>query len=105
MATTQGPEGEGEGEGKSLREQLLQTQTRLSEMDADSKKKTMSIAHFQDRIATTEQALGNSKQEGKRLSKEKSVAESLITEKRAALEKLKFDANGYKQLEASTRQI
>jgi len=95
---------EGEGEGKSLREQLLAAQTRLSEMEADQKKKTMGIASLKERIGSAEQALTKSKQDGKRLSKEKALADGIITEKRAELKKLKFDPEAYQQLIHTARQ-
>jgi len=104
MSTKDGPDGGAEGEGKSLREQLLAAQTRLSEMDADRKKKDMAIAHIGERIAATEQAAAKSKQDGKRLSKEKSETEVLVTEKRAALQKLNFDPERYAALDATVRQ-
>jgi len=95
---------EGEGEGKSMREQLLAAQTRLSEIEADHKKKTMGIASLKERIGSAEQALAKSKQEGKRLSKEKAVAESLINEKREELRKMKFDPESHQQLIQTARQ-
>jgi len=95
---------EGEGEGRSLREQLLAAQTRLSEMEAEQKKKTMGIASLKERIGGAEQALSKSKQEGKRLSKEKTITENLINEKRQELKKLKFDPEGHQQLIQAARQ-
>jgi structural maintenance of chromosome 2 len=48
--------------------------------------------------------VGNSKKEGSRLSKEKSLAESLIQEKQAELKKLKFDPQSHTQLVAQVQQ-
>jgi len=103
MSTQAGPDEEGAGDGKSLREQLLDAQTRLSEMEADHKKKAMAINSFQERIANNEQVLSKSKTDGKRMSKEKLMIESLLTEKRAELEKMHFDAEHHSQLVAKAR--
>ncbi|CAJ1440020.1 unnamed protein product [Effrenium voratum] len=56
-----------EGEQRSVREQLLHAQTRLQEMQAEEKTKTMAIANLKERIARAEQNLGNSKQDGQAL--------------------------------------
>jgi len=95
---------DGEGEGRSLREQLLAAQTRLSEMEAEQKKKTMGIASLKDRIKGAEESLGKSKQDGKRLLKEKAAAEQIINEKRQEIKKMKFDPEGHEQLIQTARQ-
>mmetsp|Transcript_26122 Transcript_26122/g.75411 ORF Transcript_26122/g.75411 Transcript_26122/m.75411 type:complete len:1203 (-) Transcript_26122:61-3669(-) len=95
---------EGEGEGKSLREQLLAAQTRLSELESDHKKKTLGVANLKDRIGAATEAISRSKQEGKRLAKEKAYTESLLNDKREELKKLKFDPEGYQQLMRAAQQ-
>mmetsp|Transcript_165769 Transcript_165769/g.532285 ORF Transcript_165769/g.532285 Transcript_165769/m.532285 type:complete len:1211 (-) Transcript_165769:161-3793(-) len=102
VATQQ--EGEGEGESKSMREQLLEAQTRLWEFDADQKKKGMAVGSLQEKIARTEEVLSKSKQDGKRLAKEKATAEAQIAEKQSVLSKQKFDAERYQTLVATARQ-
>lgn len=95
MAAKSGP---GEGEGKSMREQLLAAQTKLSEMEAEAKKKTMAISSFQERVAAAEQVLVKCKQEGKMLAKEKAKAEALIVQKRTDMEHFNFDRDGFTKL-------
>lgn len=102
MSAQAGPEAE--GEGKSLREQLLAAQTRLSEMEADQKKKTMAIASLKERMSNAEQSVTRSKQEGKRLSKEKAFAENIINEKREELKNLSFDPANHTQLIRAAQQ-
>mmetsp|Transcript_32329 Transcript_32329/g.89323 ORF Transcript_32329/g.89323 Transcript_32329/m.89323 type:complete len:1202 (-) Transcript_32329:120-3725(-) len=85
MSAQQAPEDSEGGDGKSLREELLAAQTRLSEMDSDVKKKNLSIANLKERIESTTQVLGKSKQNGKQMAKEKALAEGIINEKRTAL--------------------
>jgi len=69
---------ENEGEGKSLREHLLGTQTRLSEIEADHKKKSMGIASLKERISSTEQTLAKSKQEGSDCQRKLHVLRALL---------------------------
>eukprot|EP00932_Pfiesteria_piscicida_P007498 SRR837773.17613.p1 GENE.SRR837773.17613~~SRR837773.17613.p1 ORF type:complete len:433 (+),score=278.83 SRR837773.17613:2-1300(+) len=97
-------QGDAEGESKSIREQLLEAQTRLWEFDADTKKKGILINSLRERIGNTEQVLAKSKSDGKRLGKEKAAAEAAIEERRTALSKLKFDSEKYQALLASVRQ-
>lgn len=105
MSTKEAPaEGQGEGQGRSLREELLAAQTRLSEMEAEHKKKAMGIEHLSKRIKETEEQVAKSKQDGKRLSKEKSNAESSIAAKKAELEKLNFDPQRFATLDQMARQ-
>lgn len=103
MSTEQAAEGE-EG-NRSLREELLATQTKLQTLEADVKTKTMGIASLKDRIASAEQVLGRSKQDDKRLVKEKSAAEAIIVAKRAELAKIKFDSEAHAQLQSGLRQV
>lgn len=95
---------DGEGEGRSLREQLLAAQTRLSEIEADQKKKSMGIANLIERISVSEQSLTKCKQEGRRLAKEKAAAEALLAERRSAAERLGFDPEAYQQLRGAAQQ-
>mmetsp|Transcript_50030 Transcript_50030/g.160046 ORF Transcript_50030/g.160046 Transcript_50030/m.160046 type:complete len:1214 (-) Transcript_50030:205-3846(-) len=95
---------EGEGEGKSLRKQLLEAQTRLSEMEADQKKKTLGIANLKERIGSAEQSLARSKQDSRRLLKERAHAEAVINDKREELRKLTFDPESYQQLVRAAQQ-
>jgi len=106
MSTQSGPQGEGdsEGQGKSMREELLDAQTKLAEMDADLKKRGMAISSYQERIVKMEQVLANSKAEAKRLAKEKIAATNLIAERKAALAGVQFDAERHAQLVAAARQ-
>jgi len=87
-----------EGEQRSVREQLLHAQTRLQEMQAEEKTKTMAIANLKERIARAEQNLGNSKQEDKRLAKERSALEAAVKEKQSQLQKAAFDPEAFQQL-------
>merc|ERR1719382_706087 len=48
--------------------------------------------------------MAKSKQDGKRMAKEKTTAENVITEKRAELEKLKFDPESFQQLAAGAQK-
>jgi structural maintenance of chromosome 2 len=94
----------GEGEQKSLKGQLLEAQTRLSELESDEKKKKILIVNLKDRIKGYNQIQEKSKQDGKRLTKEKSVAENFIAEKRAELQALGFDPDSRKALVDGARQ-
>eukprot|EP00437_Effrenium_voratum_P048784 CAMPEP_0181526778 /NCGR_PEP_ID=MMETSP1110-20121109/69663_1 /TAXON_ID=174948 /ORGANISM="Symbiodinium sp., Strain CCMP421" /LENGTH=1201 /DNA_ID=CAMNT_0023657633 /DNA_START=74 /DNA_END=3679 /DNA_ORIENTATION=+ len=92
------------GEGRSMREQLLAAQTRLQEMQAEEKTKTMAIASLKERIHSSEQILGRSKQEHKRLAKERDAVETIIVEKKEQLEAANFDADGFARLQQAKRQ-
>lgn len=92
-----------EGEQCSLREQLLRTQTRLQEMQAEEKTKSMAIANLQERIASAEQVVGRSKQEDKRLSKEKAAIEAMLKEQRTKLQKAGFDPEVFNQTQHNLR--
>lgn len=70
MSANAAPQPDGEGEGKSLREELLETQTKLAEMDAELKKKNFAIQSFQERIAKTEQVLCAARVDSSRISNE-----------------------------------
>jgi structural maintenance of chromosome 2 len=98
------PAPDGEGEGKSLREQLLETQTRLQTLDSEQKKRSLGIANLKERIASTEQNMSKSKTEGKRLLKEKTAIEAHITERRSELQKLRFDPEGHAKLVGAVRE-
>jgi len=109
QALTAGMSGEqptaaGEGEGKSLSGQLLEAQTTLQEMDAECSKKKMAIKSYSERIATAEQVAAKSKADGKRLTKEKGLAEAFITEKKAELAKIKFNPQHFTEVAAKVRQ-
>nr|AGU69477.1 structure maintenance of chromosomes 2 [Crypthecodinium cohnii] len=97
-------EGSGEGVGKSMREELLEAQTRLWEFDADQKKKAMTIKSLQDKIANTTKVMSDSKQESKRLAKEKATTEAMVQEKRAALGKMKFDSERFQALRSTFQE-
>jgi len=84
-----------EGEGKSLREELLALQTEASTLEADEKKKQLEIAHLTERITVKEGKLGKSRLEGKKLVKEKLLAESLVEKKRSELECVAFDPQAF----------
>lgn len=103
MSEQQG-EGADGAPSRSLREELLAAQTRLSEMEADQKKKTMGIASLKERIAAAEQVLSRSKQADKQLVKEKASVEAAVLQKRQELQKLGFDAEGFSKLQMSSRQ-
>jgi len=90
---------------RSLREELLATQTRLQSLEAEVKTKNMGIASFKDRIASAEQISNNSKQDGKRLAKEKTAAEAFIVAKRSELGKIQFDSEAHGQLQGGLRQV
>ncbi|CAE7588612.1 SMC2-1 [Symbiodinium sp. CCMP2592] len=92
------------GEGRSMREQLLAAQTRLQEMQAEEKTKTMAISSLKERIHSSEQILGRSKQEHKRLAKERDAVETIIVEKKEQLEAANFDADGFARLQQAKRQ-
>jgi len=55
MAAQTAPE-DGEAECKSLREQLLDTNTKLNMLESETKKKSIEMHHMKERIAATEQA-------------------------------------------------
>mmetsp|Transcript_46939 Transcript_46939/g.102051 ORF Transcript_46939/g.102051 Transcript_46939/m.102051 type:complete len:1213 (+) Transcript_46939:45-3683(+) len=93
-----------EGGGKSLREQLLETQTKLSEMEAEEKKRTMGAASLKERIAAAERVLSKSGQDGQRLAKEMAMTENIIKDKRVALNKLNFSPESFTQLRDRCRQ-
>ncbi|CAE8704378.1 unnamed protein product, partial [Polarella glacialis] len=95
---------DGEGHGRSVREELLVAQTRLSEMDSDQKKKTMGIASLTERIASAAQILSRSKTADKQLAKEKTTVESVINERTAQLSKMSFDTETYGKLQLAARQ-
>jgi len=95
---------DGEGEGKSLREQLLETQTKLAEMDAEISKKSMSIKHLEERIVSAQQGATKNQHDGNRLLKEKAAIESLVHQKKADSEKMNFDPEQYATLARSTRE-
>jgi structural maintenance of chromosome 2 len=95
---------DGEAESKSLREQLMETTTNLNMLESEGKKKAIEVQHLKDRIASTEQAANKSKQDGKRLAKEKDAAEKLIKEKTAELEQLGFDPEAHKSLTIELRK-
>lgn len=93
------------GEQCSVREQLLRAQTRLQEMQAEEKTKSMAIASLKERIATAEQVLGRSKQDDKRLAKERTAIETMVKEQRGKLQKAGFDPEAFGQLQHSLRQV
>jgi len=100
----QKPEGDGEAECKSLREQLLETNTKLNMLESEGKKKAIEVQHLKERITSTEQAATKSKTDGKRLAKEKASAESAIKEKTMEIEKLGFNPENHKALTAELRK-
>eukprot|EP00931_Biecheleriopsis_adriatica_P099773 TRINITY_DN744_c0_g2_i1.p1 TRINITY_DN744_c0_g2~~TRINITY_DN744_c0_g2_i1.p1 ORF type:complete len:1210 (-),score=407.19 TRINITY_DN744_c0_g2_i1:340-3969(-) len=102
MSTEQGPDG-AEG-NRSMREELLAAQTRLTEMQAEEKTKTMGITSLKERITAAEQVLSRSKQDDKRLLKEKTSLEALVQQKRSELGKMGFDQEAYGKLQAAARQ-
>eukprot|EP00928_Gymnodinium_smaydae_P079949 TRINITY_DN63775_c0_g1_i1.p1 TRINITY_DN63775_c0_g1~~TRINITY_DN63775_c0_g1_i1.p1 ORF type:complete len:1208 (-),score=384.26 TRINITY_DN63775_c0_g1_i1:110-3733(-) len=104
MSTQAPADGQEGGEGKSLREQLLHAQTRLAEMDSEQKKKQLGIKNLTERIGSAQEVLNKSKQDGKRLAKEKAAAEAVINEKRTALRKLGFDPEKRSQVIEAVRQ-
>lgn len=104
MSAQSAPEAEGQGDGKSLREELLAAQTRLSEMEAEQQTKAMSIRSFQERLAATEHAMTKSTQDGQRLAKEKFTIEGIIGQKRAEIASLAFNVEHYGRLLAAARQ-
>lgn len=96
--------GEAQAEAnRSAREELLAAQTRLSEMEADQKKKQMGITSCKERMAAAQQILSRTK-DGRQLAKEKGALESTILEKRKEMQKLKFDPAGFQQLQQFVRQ-
>lgn len=101
---TNEPEEGAQGACKSMREQLLEAQTKLWEMDAEQKKKIISIQSYQERVAHTEQVLAKSKQDGRKLAKERSSAETFIVEQQSALGRVNFDGDRYRQMVGQSRQ-
>jgi len=95
---------EGEESKGSLREQLLATQTRLSEMDADQKKKGMTVKALRETIESTQHTASKGKKDGKQLAKEKESAEELIGKLSAELQRCDFDPQRYASLDAAARQ-
>mmetsp|Transcript_21807 Transcript_21807/g.34936 ORF Transcript_21807/g.34936 Transcript_21807/m.34936 type:complete len:1212 (-) Transcript_21807:1286-4921(-) len=95
---------DGEGQGRSLREELLDAQTRLATMDSEQKKKNMAITSFKDRIASAEQVMTRSKQDGNRLAKEQTATEAFINQRKAELAKMSFDSETFGKLQAAARQ-
>jgi len=102
MSAEAAPEG-AEAKG-SLREQLLATQTRLSEMDSDHKKKAMTVKALREALANTQKVASKGKQDGVRLSQEKASAEELIGKMTAELQKCDFDPQRYAAIDAAARQ-
>jgi len=94
-----------EGEGNlSLQQELLAKQTRLSEMQAEEKTKTMAISSLKERMASAEQVLGKSKTDDKRLAKEKAGVETSIQQRKAELAKMGFDPDGYNKIQTAAKQ-
>jgi len=94
-----------DGDGKSLREQHLEVQTKLSEMDAELKKRQMSATHLEQRLAAAKQSMSQSATDGKRLIKEKASIEAVVAEKKAEISKLKFDPQQYAALSQKSREL
>jgi len=84
---------------KSLSVQLLATQTRISEMDGEEKRKVLSIAHLKEQIAAAEAVASKSKKDGGALLKEKGSIEDFIQDAQKKINGMKFDPARYKQLE------
>lgn len=102
MSTQKAPDQE--GEGKSLREHFLEAQTRLSELESDKQKKTLAVTSLKQRIGAATELVAKSKQDGKRLLKEKSAAEAFIQEKKDEMGKLSFDPQNYADVNAKAQQ-
>merc|ERR1719162_1650178 len=98
------PSGDGETEAKSLKGQLLETNTTINMLESEGKKKSIEVQHLKERIASTEQAATKSKQDGKRLAKEKGSAEGIIKEKTSEMERLGFNPENHKSLTAELRK-
>mmetsp|Transcript_16265 Transcript_16265/g.44167 ORF Transcript_16265/g.44167 Transcript_16265/m.44167 type:complete len:1112 (-) Transcript_16265:405-3740(-) len=104
MSTKQTQEGDSEGAGRSLREELLETQTSLSVMESDQKKKTLGISHLGERISFVEEKVGKSKVDGKKLMQEMTMTQSVIDKRKAELGRIGFDPEIYAGVQQKVRQ-
>eukprot|EP00929_Paragymnodinium_shiwhaense_P006643 TRINITY_DN11047_c0_g1_i1.p1 TRINITY_DN11047_c0_g1~~TRINITY_DN11047_c0_g1_i1.p1 ORF type:complete len:1201 (+),score=447.04 TRINITY_DN11047_c0_g1_i1:84-3686(+) len=100
MSTEMPKDGE---EQKSLREELLAAQTKLSEVDSEAKKKELAVSNLKNRIKQMQQVQDRCKQDGKRLAKEKAAAEAFVEQKTQEMQKLGFSPDARKQLVDSVR--
>jgi len=73
-------------------------------LDSEQKKRSLGIASLKERIASAEANMSKSKTEGKKLLKEKSAIEALITERRSEMQKCKFDPDGHSKLVSAAQQ-